>query len=249
MNKIRTAAAAALLGLLAACGGGGDGGGGTPVVNANAEGFWDGVTGEGDPLALLVTDDGKLWGFHLARSSGLAMILGTGSTQAQNYTANGKIFVSTSAGNAFSLNSTVQEKKTLQGNMSGGAAFSFKLDYDSSYEEKASLDDIKGTWVVESSSTFTTTISETGALTGYVAASGGRCDFSGSVTPHASKNYFRTTITFAGNCARPYAGTSTSGFALVQPAEAGEEASMLAASAPADGSFIFPLVGVRASGG
>ena len=98
MNKTRTAAAAALLGLLAACGGGGDGGGGTPVVNANAEGFWEGVTGSGDPLALLVTDDGKLWGFHLASSSGLAMILGTGSTQAQNYSASGKVFMSTSSG-------------------------------------------------------------------------------------------------------------------------------------------------------
>ncbi|MPT56168.1 hypothetical protein [Pigmentiphaga sp.] len=249
MNKTRTAAAAALLGLLAACGGGGDGGGGAPVVNANAEGFWDGATGAGDPLALLVTDDGKLWGFHLARSGDLAMVLGTGSTQAQNYTANGKIFMSASSGSAFSLNATVQEKKTLQGSLSGGAAFSFKLDYDSSYERKASLDDIQGTWVAESSSTIATTISATGALTGYVVANGGRCDFSGSVAPHASKNYFRTTVTFANTCARPYAGVTTSGFALVEPAAGGGAASMLAASAPADGSFVFPLAGVRASGG
>jgi len=247
MNKTRTGAAAALLGLRAACGGGGDGGGGTPVVNANAEGFWEGVTGAGDPLALLVTDDGKLWGFHLASSSGLAMILGTGSTQAQNYSASGKVFVSTSSGNAFSLNAAVQEKKTLQGNMTGGAAFSFKLDYDSSYEQKASLADIKGTWIADTSSTISTTISETGVLTGYVVANGGRCDFSGSVAPHASKNYFRTTVTFANTCARPYAGATTSGFALVE--REGDEVLMLSASAPADSSFLFPLVGIRASGG
>lgn len=251
MMTTKTAAAIAALSLVAACGGGDSGNNdGPPVDNANAEGFWEGETGAGDPLALMVTDDGKLWGFHLSSRNGLSILQGSGSSQGKNYTASGKAFSSVGAGNAISLSATVEEKKTLQGNVSGSQAFSFKTTYDAVYEQKASLDDVKGNWSAESGgAAYSTTISESGALTGHVAASGGRCDFSGSVAPHASKNYFRITVKFANNCASPYAGTSTSGIALITPASAGQPAAMLGASVSENGSFLFPLAGVRSIGG
>ncbi|MEK7944332.1 hypothetical protein WKR98_06220 [Pigmentiphaga sp. YJ18] len=243
MNKTRTAAAAALLGLLAACGGGGDGEA-PPVVNANAEGFWEGTSTAGDPVALLVTDEGKLWSFYLS-SNQVTVLQGSGSTQGNNYTANGKAYGMSGPGSAMSLSATVEEKKALRGNVTGAKTFSFNADYSKEYEIKASLDEVKGTWVVEDGVTISTTIAASGNLVGYMAANSGRCDFSGSIAPHASKNYFRTSITFANNCAVGYAGVSTTGVALVGEGGADRSSLILATSVPADGAFMFTLVGER----
>lgn len=249
ISKTKTAVAAALLGLLTACGGGGDGD--APAVNANAEGFWEGTTGAGDPLGLVVTGEGTLWSFQASRSAGLVVQQGAGSTQGKNYAANGKVYQSIRLAGAFTLNATVEEKKTLQGSVSGAQEFSFKLDYDASYDRKASMGDIQGTWrLVESDSTMSTTIAGSGALTGYLTdGTSRRCDFSGTVTPHSSKNYFLAAVKFANSCAPGYAGVSISGIALADPAEGDDPATMLAFMVPADGSFMFPLAGRRTSGG
>ncbi|OVZ64787.1 hypothetical protein CDO44_00845 [Pigmentiphaga sp. NML080357] len=195
--------AGAALALLAACGGG-DGSDSTP--DASAAGFWNGSAGSDTLLAMLVAENGEVWGFYTDAGSDRApqdygLIHGTSSVRGTTLTAKGRDYRSNGQVAEGSLTAEVAEKKRLKGKIASGGEIGFAADYDSSYEQPAKLDDLKGDpWLLADNSGGSSVISVAadGSVTGSAAGlQGGTCALTGSVAPQPGRHYFNITIKFA----------------------------------------------------
>jgi hypothetical protein len=206
---------------LVACGGGG-GAAPTPasVVNASAEGFWNGTASTGPQVSVVILENGETWGLYASANSIVGALFG--NTVVSGSTVSG-------TGNDFNLVSrtvtpgtftgTVAAKSTLSLTTSTGAKLN--ATYDATYDQAPSLVALAGTYTGQavtggtSPQTNTVTISSTGAL----SSVGTGCTASGTATPRPTgKNIFNISVTFTGTSCALGNGVVTTGVATFTPA-------------------------------
>jgi len=154
----------AVVGALSACGGGGDGGGDNPPPSvsgdANATGLWQGTftstAGTTRGFSMLIAPDGRFAGTIESTGSNGRLVLGTGSTMLNMFSATGTVFAQ--AGDALLPNGQASDPLTLSsgtlvahvslsGTFSGGGeSASFALTYEGATSRGASLETIAGVY-------------------------------------------------------------------------------------------------------
>jgi hypothetical protein len=153
------------VGALSACGGGGGGGGGDnppPSLSgdASATGLWQGqfVSSDGTMrgFGMLVAPDGRFAGTIDSTGSNGRLVLGTGGTMLNMFSATGTVFAQAGeallpngrASDALTVSSgTVVSRASLSGTLSGGGeSGSFALTYEGATSRGASLTAIAGVY-------------------------------------------------------------------------------------------------------
>ena len=151
------------VGALTACGGGGGGGSSpppSPSGDANATGLWEGKFNSSDGttrgFGMLVAPDGRFAGTVDSTGSNGRLVLGTGNTMLNTFSATGTVFAE--AGEALLPNGqasdpltvssgTIVARVSLAGTFSGGGeSASFELTYLSTTSRGASLQAIAGVY-------------------------------------------------------------------------------------------------------
>jgi hypothetical protein len=153
----------AAVGALSACGGGGGGDNPPPSVSgdANATGLWEGLFTSSDGttrgFGMLVAPDGRLAGTIDSTGSNGRLVLGTGNTMLNTFSATGTVFAG--AGEALLPNGqasdpltvssgTVVAHVSLSGAFSGGGeSGSFALTYQRTTSRGASLQAVAGVYI------------------------------------------------------------------------------------------------------
>ncbi|KQR78764.1 hypothetical protein ASG35_10265 [Burkholderia sp. Leaf177] len=240
---------------LSACGGGGggsDNSGGSNFVQPDtsggvAQGFYSGTDNAGDIINGVVLDTGVYYFVYVNQTTNtLGLVQGTASR------ANGPL-VSADARNyvigqnsvtpdniAFSLAAQTSLNGTITPVASGSTPVSFTTQYSTVYDQAPSLAAIAGTYTgaagsVKGGESVSVTITANGAVSGR-GTSG--CIFTGTATPHGTKNVYDATVTFgAAPCLTPNK-TLTGVLAVI-------DNSILAAAPLADRSDAFVLAGSK----
>lgn len=191
--------AATAVAALVACGGGGSGGSSPVVTNADAQGYWTGVSNGGYTVNVAVLENGESWGIYSLGSTIYGALYGTSSVSGSTFTVTGTEF-DFLANRAVpgSLTGPVVAKSTLSLSNANG---SVPLKYVASYDTPATAAAIAGTWSFTGRSgsytliPATITISNAGTFT--LAQTG--CTSSGTVVPRpGGKNIYNITLTASG---------------------------------------------------
>jgi hypothetical protein len=213
----RQVLAIACAAVLASCGGG-DPADFDPVLDT-AEGIWVGTSSTGFSVSMAILEDGSTWGVYMTGASGPIV----GAIHAETRSSDGRLGglgqefnIPTRSVTGFSYLGTYVPRGSIKAETS--TFVQLTGTYKASYLDRASLDEIAGTYTgsaVTGTSpvqSISATISPNGAVT--VAPSLG-CSASGSVLPRPSRrNVFDIAITFVGaSCALGNGATAT-GIAL-----------------------------------
>lgn len=204
--------------VLAACGGGDVDVLPDPPPPARPQGIWNGSTGAGSDLRLLITDEHVIWGLYQP----------VGSTQvgffhAPRLTLTGQQITATlrdyAPGNTVGngqLTATVINRASMRGQtVDAGRNVNFQADYDTGFETQASNTALEGTWAGNDrdGNPVTLQITNTGAFSGTTTPTGGTvaCTFGGNATHRAGRGYYEVSITFANSNACLLPGQTVTG--------------------------------------
>ena len=186
------------------------------TTRTTAEGFWIGTTNTGRQLIVVVLDDGYFAAIYTPPGQPFVF---AGAVQGSSTSVNGA-FTSVDGKDfsflahqvaAGSVTGNYVPQQTITGTMTGIAGpESFTVNYNSTYDQPASLAALAGSYTGSMSSIAllqpaTMTISPSGAVAG---ATAGGCAFTGTAAPRGSVNLFNVGITFGGG-ACGILGTST----------------------------------------
>jgi hypothetical protein len=194
--------------LLIACGGGG-GGGAAGVVSTpapdtsaaaigqqSAEGLWNGTANAGGPVKMLVQSNGAFYQFY-GTASPTGRMFGTLRVDTNNDvifdTSHGMINGTFEQGTSISA-TTVRTGTTLNYTMSGGVGNTRVITqtYDNTYSSPFVIADLVGNYsgvTVGQNSTFSIDANRN------ISGSIDTCNFSGTITPNASKRFADVNIT------------------------------------------------------
>jgi hypothetical protein len=169
------------------------------------EGFWSGVTSEGQPVRVIILPDRR---YHIVYMDDARKELGV---LAGSFTYAGDTLVSTDAvhvqltaplkGFVSSVNGTFSPGNVLQLNFGSS---NVKASYDSAYDRAASLALLAGTYrgAAGANRQQGSNGSAVAAITplGSLSIISGHCDLSGTVTARTSANVYDASLTGAGVC-------------------------------------------------
>jgi hypothetical protein len=200
--------------LLTACGGGG--GGGVPVVNASAEGFWQGRSSAGYDVSLAVLENGETWGFYTTGNLLAGALYGQTTTSGNSLNGAGSDFnIALRTVTSGTYAGSVSPRSSLSVTTSGGGAFTGT--YSASYDQPASLATAAGVFSGfgltgrTASQAINATLMVDGTIT--VPSTGG-CGASGRATPRSTgKNIFDVSVIFTGATCALGNGATTTGIA------------------------------------
>lgn len=211
--KIKTLCCALALVTLSACGGGGsDSSGSASFVQPDssggvAQGFYNGTDNAGDVVTGVVLDTGVYYFVYVNQTANtLGLVQGTASR------ANGPLISADARNFVIGENSVTPDniafssvaQSSLNGTItpvaSGGTSVNFTTQYSTVYDQAPSLAAIAGTYTgvagsIKGGEAVSVTITAAGAVSGR-GTSG--CVFTGTATPHGSKNVYDATLTFGG---------------------------------------------------
>ncbi|WP_438390816.1 hypothetical protein [Caballeronia sp. DA-9] len=238
---------------LSACGGGGSDNSGAvsfaqPDTSGGvAQGFYEGADTAGDVVNGVALDTGVFYFVYANQTSNtLGLVQGTASrangpltsTDARNYVIAQNIV--TPENIAFSFVAQSSLNGTITPVASGSTPVNFTTQYSAAYDLAPNLAAIAGTYTAEAGSikggeSVSVTIAASGAVSGR-GTSG--CVFTGTATPHGSKNVYDVTVTFGGlPCI--YANRTLTGILAVN------NNALLAIAPLADRSDAFVLAGSK----
>lgn len=228
-KHLLSAAVLVCAGSLVACGGGNST---TPNKSAgNAQGVYSGTSTTGSNsgnFVALVTPDDVVYALYVGSDNSTTfdgVIIGNGSENGTNLTANVYDFLAGGTVNSGSLSGTFVAGASLSGTLTEGSStttLSGQVPPTTiyNYATAAQLSTATGSWTgtLLDGETATFTIDSTGAVSG---SSSLGCAFTGSVTPDASgKNFFDVTLAFGTtNCLAP--GASVSGAGIIASSSGG----------------------------
>jgi hypothetical protein len=171
--------------------------------------LYGGTDSAGDLVSGVVLDTGVFYFLYVNQTSNtLGLIQGTAiqstgslkSTDAKNYLIGQNVAASDNIAFSYAAQSSISGSVTPSAGVTGVTGVTFTASYSPVYDQAPSLASIAGTYTgaagsVRGDDTVSVTISATGAVSGQ-GASG--CLFSGTATPHGSKNIYDATIAFGG---------------------------------------------------
>ena len=203
------------LAILSACGGGEND---DNTINPSpAEGFWRGSTSTGYNTAIVVLENGEIWGIYTSGETVNGALYGTSSVKGNIFSAAGYDFNLTQwAVFQSTLEGVVVPQSTIRVTSKNGTTAN--LNYYQGYNTPATQAAIAGSYTVKAISAkgradnVTMTISNTGVL----SLPGVGCSADGKVTPRASgKNVYDITVRFTGNSCALGNGSTASGIFIL----------------------------------
>jgi len=221
MLAARPLLCASLLAALTACGGGDVDVLPEPPPAPRPQGLWNGSTGAGSDLRLLVTDEHVVWGIYQPVGSTQVGFVHAPrlNLQDQRMIVPIRDFAPGNTVGNGELSAVVANRATLRGQTyDTGRIVPFQADYDASFETQASDAALAGIWAGtdRDGNPVTLTITSTGAFAGSTTPRGGTaaCTFRGNARHRDGRGYYVVSVSFDNTNACLLPGQIVTGIGL-----------------------------------
>lgn len=203
MFAARPLLCASVLATLAACGGGDVEVLPEPPPPARPQGLWNGSTGAGSDLRLLITDEHVVWGLYQPVGSAQVGFVHAPrlALQGQRMAATVRDFAPGNTVGGGEVSAVVANRATLRGQtIDSGRIVAFQADYDAAFETQASNAALEGLWAGtdRDGSAVRLQITNTGAFAGTTTVAGGTvpCTFRGNARHRDGRGYYEVSVSF-----------------------------------------------------